>query len=80
MSLGYDPVWYGVMMVLLSDLGMITPPMGMVVFILSGITRVPTFTIFRGILPFVLADAGVITVLIIWPEIATFLPNLMMKG
>lgn len=76
-GLGFDPIWYGVMMVLLSDLGMITPPFGMTVFIMSGMTGVPTYTVFRGVLPFVIADFATITILIIWPGIATFLPNLI---
>jgi len=76
-ALGYDPVWYGVMMVLLSDLAVITPPVGMNVFVLSGVTGVPVFTIFRGVWPFVVADAFSIGLLVAFPQIATFLPNLM---
>lgn len=77
-ALGYDPVWYGVMMVLLSDLAVITPPVGMNVFVLSGVTGVPVFTIFRGVWPFVVADSFCIAMLVVFPQIATFLPDLMM--
>ncbi len=67
-----------VMMVLLSDLAVITPPVGMNVFVLSGVTGVPVFTIFRGVWPFVVADIFCIAVLVAFPQIATFLPDLMM--
>ena len=77
LSLGYDPIWYGVLMVRVMEVGLITPPMGMNVFILGGVTDVPLGTIFRGVVPFVIADILHITLLMIFPILSLFLPNVM---
>ncbi|MDD5603314.1 MAG: TRAP transporter large permease [Eubacteriales bacterium] len=78
--LGYDPVWFGVVIVLVVAMGVITPPVGMNVFIIKGVAKdIPVETIFKGVLPFLLALFICITLLIIFPEIATFLPSLLMK-
>lgn len=78
LSLGFDPIWFGVLMVIMIEMGMITPPIGMNVFIISGVARdVPMFTIFRGIVPFVLAMAVCVAIVVAIPQIALFLPNAM---
>jgi len=78
MALGIDPIWYGVLMVVTIELGGITPPMGLDVFVLSGISGIPITTIFRGIVPFVVADVLRLILLIAFPITALFLPNTMM--
>jgi C4-dicarboxylate transporter DctM subunit len=76
--LGFDTIWFGVMIVLVAEMGVITPPVGVNVFVIKGIAPdVPLETIFRGIMPF-LGALVVLTVLIsIFPQIATFLPSLV---
>jgi tripartite ATP-independent transporter DctM subunit len=78
-KLGFDPIWFGVMIVLLCEMGVITPPVGVNVFVIKGIAPdVPLHRIFRGIFPF-LGAIILLTVLILFvPEIATFLPGLVM--
>jgi tripartite ATP-independent transporter DctM subunit len=77
LSLGFDPIWYGVVMVRVIEIGLITPPMGMNVFILSGVTKTPLGIIFKGILPFVIADILHLSILVAFPSISLFLPNVM---
>ena len=76
-ALGFDPIWYGVMMVTLIEIGFITPPIGINVFMFSGVTGIPLGTIFRGIWPFVVAILVFVVIMIIFPQIATFLPSTM---
>jgi TRAP-type C4-dicarboxylate transport system permease large subunit len=76
-KLGYDPIWFGAQIVLLAGVGLVTPPVGVNAFIISGMTGVPLEKVFRGAAPFV---AGyVLTIVIIWlfPWIATFLPSII---
>ena len=74
--LGYDPIWFGVIIVMVMAMGVITPPVGMNVYIVKGIAGdVPLESIFRGIFPFLGALIICIAVLIAFPEIATFLPR-----
>lgn len=77
MDLGFDPIWFGVMATKLMEMGMILPPVGMNVFIIQGMTGVPMGTIYKGTVPFLLADFIQILLLLIFPEIVTFLPNLL---
>lgn len=80
MELGFDPVWFGVMMTLLLEMGLITPPVGLNVFVISGVARdVPLYTIFRGVWPFFAAMAVCMLLLIAFPEIALYLPETMAK-
>jgi TRAP-type C4-dicarboxylate transport system permease large subunit len=77
-SLGYDPIWFGVITVIMLEMGLITPPVGMNVFVIAGMARdVPMYTIFKGIWPFVFAMVICIVLLIIFPQIALFLPKHM---
>jgi tripartite ATP-independent transporter DctM subunit len=77
-SLGYNPIWFGVLLVILVEMGQITPPIGMNVFAIAGVARdVPMEDIFKGILPFWAAMVLCIVILIIFPDIALFLPGLM---
>ncbi len=77
LQLGFDPIWFGVIVTRVTEMGMITPPVGMNVYVLHGITKVPMTTIFRGIWPFLIADVVELAFLIAIPEISTFLPSLM---
>lgn len=77
LEMGFDPIWFGVIMVLVMEMGLITPPVGLNVFALAGVTGIPLHTIFRGVLPFVLAMIICIIFLAIFPQIALFLPSLM---
>lgn len=76
-SLGFDPIWFGVIIVLVSEMGVITPPVGINVYVIKGIAEdVPLETIFRGIFPFLGALVVAVGILIAFPQIATFLPSL----
>ncbi len=71
---GFDPIWWGIMMVMLIEIGMITPPIGMNVFVMKGVAKdVPLATIFRGIVPFLYADLIRLGLLIAFPGIALFM-------
>ena len=77
-ALQFDPIWFGVLMVIVLEVGLITPPVGLNVFVLKAAARnVPLTVIFRGILPFLAAAFLVIVILMIFPEVATFLPSRM---
>lgn len=77
-NLGFDPIWFGVFLVRVGEIGLITPPVGMVVFALHGVTpEIPVSTIFRGVIPFLIADILLVILLVVFPQIALFLPNLM---
>jgi len=77
-TLGYDPIWFGIVIVMVSEIGLITPPVGMNVFIIKGVAKdVPLSTIFRGIFPFLGADIARLATIVIFPQIALFLPNLL---
>lgn len=78
LALGFDPIWFGVIMVLMVEMALITPPIGMNVFIISGIAPdVPLSDIFRGILPFLLALIVCLIILVAFPQISLFLPSTM---
>jgi tripartite ATP-independent transporter DctM subunit len=77
-ALGYDPVWFGVIVVMVVELGLITPPIGMNVFVIKGIARdVPLEMIFRGVAPFIVAQLVLISLLVAFPQIALWLPSTM---
>lgn len=76
-AVGFDPIWFGVIVVVIMSIGMMTPPVGLIVYALSGITNKPVGTIFKGVTPFVIAEVVVVILLIAFPAIATLLPNLM---
>ncbi|SDO88119.1 TRAP transporter large permease [Desulforhopalus singaporensis] len=77
-ALHYDPVWFGVVAVLMMQAGLITPPLGLNIFTIAGVAEdVKVEIIFRGVLPFLGAVFFVVTLLIFFPEIATYLPSKM---
>ena len=72
-NLGFDPIWFSVMVVIMLEMALITPPVGVNVFIIKGIAKdVPMFTIFRGIWPFWVALLISLLILTIFPKIALF--------
>lgn len=76
---GFDPIWFGVLLTLNMEIGLITPPVGLNLYVINGIVpEVPLKTILWGALPFMLCMVIGIILLIIFPEIATWLPNYMM--
>jgi tripartite ATP-independent transporter DctM subunit len=78
MDLGFDPIWFGVIIVLVGEMGVITPPVGVNVFVIKGIAPdIPLHKIFRGIFPFLIALIILTILLTIFPKIATFMPSLV---
>ena len=69
----------GYITVMVIQMGLVTPPVGFEVYILSGVTNVPVSTIFRGVAPFCIAIIICIIILVIFPQIALFLPGTMMR-
>ena len=77
-ALGYDPIWFGVIIVLISEMGVVTPPVGINVYVVSGVAKdVPLDVIFKGVLPMVLALLVCNLIILIFPQIALYLPSLM---
>ena len=76
---GFDPVWFGVLLTINMELGLITPPVGLNLFVINGITpdvRLPT--ILKGALPFMMCMVVAMVLLCIFPQIATWLPDKLM--
>jgi TRAP-type C4-dicarboxylate transport system permease large subunit len=77
-GLGFDPIWFGVIAVILIEMGMITPPVGLNVFVVKSVAGdVPMATIFKGVLPFWFAMAACLLAIIIFPQIALIIPQSM---
>ncbi|MDE3177223.1 MAG: TRAP transporter large permease, partial [Pseudomonadota bacterium] len=77
-ALGYDPIWFGVIIVMTVELGLIHPPVGMNVFVIKTTVEDVSFaTIFRGVAPFIVTDLVRLGLLIAMPQIALWLPSLM---
>jgi len=77
-SMGYDPIWFGVVIVLVTQIGVITPPVGVNVYVVSGVARtVPLEVIFKGVIPLLIALVIGVMIMIPFPQIALFLPHLM---
>ena len=74
-KLGYDPVWWGIINVVVIELGMIIPPIGVIVFLLHGLAPdIPMRTIYRGVAPFIAADLLLLALLAVFPAISLWLP------
>lgn len=76
-ALGFDPIWFGVVITINCAIGMITPPVGMNLFVLKGATGVPIGEIIRGVVPYIIIFTAAIVIICFFPGIATFLPNSM---
>jgi len=76
--LGVDPIWFGILIVVVVEIGLISPPVGMNLFVLNTLLpQVPTRVIFRGVLPFMTIDCVRLAILVAFPIISTYLPSLM---
>lgn len=78
-NLGYDPVWFGVVVQTTMMIGIILPPMAVCVFVVSGITKVPLATVYKGIYPFLVGLVICNLLFLFVPKISLWLPNLLMK-
>ena len=76
-AVGFDPIWLGIYVVLMMALGAITPPIGMVVFMVSGFSKVSVPKLFKAVSPFIIADLIVVVLMCIFPMMATWLPSMM---
>ena len=76
--LGFDPVWFGIIIVCVVEIGLISPPVGMNMFVLKSLLpEVSTGTVFRGVMPFMWADVVRLAILVAFPAVALWLPSLM---
>lgn len=79
-GLQFDLVWFGIIFVVMCEIALVTPPMGMNVFVIAGMVKdVPMFTIFRGIVPFLMAELTCLGLIIAFPQIALLLPQNMIR-
>ena len=77
-GLGFDPVWFGIIVVVVTEISLITPPVGLNVFVLKGVIGdVSTATIFKGVTPFWIVDIIRLAILVLVPSLVLFLPNSM---
>ena len=77
-SLGYNPIWFGVVIVLVTQIGVITPPVGVNVYVVSGVARdIPLHVIFKGVVPLLAALIVATLLMLPFPELALWLPNMM---
>jgi tripartite ATP-independent transporter DctM subunit len=76
-SLGYDPVWFGIMVIVLGEVGMVTPPVGLNVFVVARVTQQPVAEVFKGVMPHVVAHLFAVAILTIWPALVMWLPGTM---
>lgn len=76
-ELGFDPIWFGIVVILLAEIGLITPPLGLNVFVVAQAARMPVEDVFRGSAPFVIAILAVGILLFAFPQIVLILPELM---
>jgi tripartite ATP-independent transporter DctM subunit len=77
-SLGFDPIWFGILVVIMCEIGLLTPPVGLNIYVVKGVApHIPLEDMFRGVIPFVLTMFVVIALLVAFPQIVLFLPNTM---
>lgn len=76
-GLGYDPIWFGIVLVILLEIGLVTPPVGLNLFITSQHSGIPVHKVLKGSVPFIGVLLLTIFILILFPQIALFLPSLM---
>ena len=77
-TMGYDPMWFGVVIVLVTQIGVITPPVGINVYVVQSVAwDVPLGVIFKGVLPLLVALIAATVLIVFFPQIALFLPGMM---
>lgn len=77
LELGYDPIWWGVILIVTAELGMVTPPLGLNAFVVSRYSGTPSGEVFRGLMPHVLAHLLAIAILLLFPVLSLYLPDQM---
>ncbi|OPY92445.1 MAG: Sialic acid TRAP transporter permease protein SiaT [Syntrophaceae bacterium PtaU1.Bin231] len=78
-AMGFDPIWFGVFIVIMSEVALVTPPVGANVFVVAGIARnVPLMTIFKGVAPLLAGNFAVLALMVAFPQIALWLPTTML--
>ena len=80
-GMGYDLVWWGIVNLMVVETGLITPPFGLNVYVIKSLTKedIPMATVFRGVLPFVLADFVRLALIVVFPILVLWLPSTMMQ-
>jgi tripartite ATP-independent transporter DctM subunit len=79
-KLGYDPIWFGILVIKMCGVGLLTPPIGLGCFVVAAVRRdIPLADVFRGALPFVTADFMAIAIFLAWPQTITWLPDQILK-
>jgi len=77
-ELGYDPIWFGVLLVKLIEVGVVTPPVGLNCYVVNGIRPdIPLHDVFKGVAPFLLGEVVIIGIIVFFPDLVLFLPNMM---
>ena len=76
-SMGFSGIWFGVLTVMMLNIGLLTPPVGVVSLVTASITRVPPMKVFRGVVPLWITLIVASAIVVAFPQLATFLPNLM---
>lgn len=76
-SLGFDPIWFGIIVILLAEIGIVTPPLGLNVFIVAKMTQTPVEDVFRGVGPHVVALILLTVLMIAFPSLILWLPDQM---
>jgi len=79
LKLGYDPVWFGVIVSVVTMIGVILPPMAINAFVVSGVARVPVSTVYSGIYPYIIGMSLCLVILLFFPEISLWLPRVFMQ-
>ncbi|MGB0904507.1 MAG: TRAP transporter large permease, partial [Mangrovicoccus sp.] len=77
-GLGYDPIWFGILLVKLIEVGVVTPPVGLNCYVVNGIRPdIPLESVFRGVTPFLIGEVFIISIIVLFPGLILFLPELM---
>jgi C4-dicarboxylate transporter, DctM subunit len=79
MKMGYDPVWFGIILGVVTMIGIIIPPMAVSVFVVSGVTKVPINVIYKGIYPYIIGMYICLFILLLFPQISLWLPNMLIN-
>ena len=77
-ALGFDPLWFGIVIVTVVEIGIITPPIGMNLFVIAGVAKdLETRNVIRGVIPFIICDVVRVALLVAFPILVTWLPSTM---
>ena len=78
LGLGYDPIWFGVLLVKLIEIGVVTPPVGLNCYVVNGIRPdIPLHEVFKGVTPFLIGEVVIIGIIVLFPDLVLMLPNMM---